>query len=254
MRKIIFKFSLILVLIQFASCISPKKVIYFQEKEGVELNEEVINYEPKIQVGDMLNIIVTSLDGEASLPFNLYETPVGTGNITNAKPIYYKVDSEGKIVFPILGEQKVTELTTKELRKSLTEQISSYVKNPTVTIYIKNFKISVLGAVKNPGIFPVENERISIVEAIGMAGDLNIQGKRKNVLLIREKDGKRTTVNIDLTSRELFSSPYYYLSQNDVIYVEPNNTQIQSSVIGPNVTIIFTTISFFLSFYALFIK
>jgi len=235
----------------FTSCVSNKKMLYFQDVEGVETPTVLENYEPKIQKGDLLNINVSAIDAEAALPFNLYETPVVGTYTSNLKPLYYLVNTDGDIQFPVLGTLKVAGFTSKELTKHLNEQLASYINKPIVNIRLTNFKITVLGEVTKPGTYPVANERISIIEAIGLAGDLTIQGKRTTVTLVREVQGERKFVTIDLTNKKLFNSPYYYLAQNDVIYVEPNKTKINSSAVGSNAGLILSSISTLISLMAI---
>ncbi|MFD1294215.1 polysaccharide biosynthesis/export family protein [Lutibacter holmesii] len=246
-------FSLLITILSVASCASPAKIVYFQDLEGVEVNDTLINYQPKIQVGDLLSINVSAVDAEAALPFNLYETPILGNTATTAKPLTYLVDAEGNIHFPVIGKLNVLDLTTMELNTKLTTILETYIKNPIVNIRFTNFKVTVMGQVKKPGSYEVPNERITIVDAIGLAGDLEIHGKRKNVLLIREQNGKRVFVNLDLTNKELFNSPYYYLAQNDVIYVEPNRTQVNASAVGANTSVILSTISILLSMVTIFL-
>ncbi|MDO9137013.1 MAG: polysaccharide biosynthesis/export family protein, partial [Lutibacter sp.] len=167
------------------------------------------------------------------------------------KPITYLVNSDGDINFPVLGKIKVEGFTIKEITSHLTEALAVYIKNPIVNIRLTNFKVTVLGEVQKPGTYPVPNERISILEAIGLAGDLTIQGKRKNMVLIREQNGKRTFIDIDLTNKEILNSPYFYLAQNDVLIVEPNKTKINSSAVGPNIGVIFASISTLISIIVL---
>ena len=253
MNKIFLKYlQLLFVGLIVTSCVSSKKMVYFQDNEGVELNETIVSFEPTIQTGDLLNITVSALDAAAAVPFNLYETPVSNGSLsTNAKPIHYLVDNEGAINFPVLGRLKVAGSSTKELSKQIINKLKEYLVNPIVNIRLTNFKVTVLGEVKTPGSFVIQNERITIIEAIGLAGDLKIQGKRTSITLIREQEGKRIFVPVDLTSKKLFNSPYYYLAQNDVIYVEPNKTKINSSVVGANTSIIISSISTLISLIAI---
>ncbi len=228
----------------FSSCVSTKKMIYFQPLEkGSIANDSLVSFEPTIGVGDLLSIHVSALDPQAARAFNLVENE--QNGTTSASS--YLVNSIGEIHFPGLGNQKVLGLTSKQLTDSLVLQLSDYIIKPVVNLRLVNFKVTVLGEVKQPGTYPVENERISVLEALGMAGDLTIKGKRTNVLLVREQDGKRQIVPIDLTSIELFNSPYYYLAQNDVIYVAPNKAKLNSSAVGPNIGIIFGSISTLLS-------
>ncbi|MFK5957234.1 MAG: polysaccharide biosynthesis/export family protein [Lutibacter sp.] len=233
--------------ILLVSCVSKQKMVYFQTIEGQELQESIVNYEPKFQIGDLLTINVSAIDAEAVIPFNLFEsTSVGT-----PKPIAYLVDADGDINFPVIGKIKIEGLTSKELTKKLSTLIAVYVKQPIINSRLINFKVTVLGEVKVPGSYAVPNERISIIEAIGLAGDLTIQGERSTVLLVREQEGKRTFIDLDLTNKKLFNSPYFYLAQNDVIYIAPNKTKINSSGVGTNTSILISSISALISLIAI---
>lgn len=230
-----------------ASCVSTQKVVYFQEVAGVEVQEHITIFEPKVQIGDLLNINVSAIDAAAVIPFNLYEsTGVGT-----PKPIDYLVNTDGEINFPVVGKVKVEGATTKQITTNLTKTLRNYLKNPIVNIRVTNFRVTVLGEVKVPGTYTIQNERISIIEAIGLAGDLTIQGKRTTVLLVREQDGKRQFITMDLTNKKLFNSPYYYLAQNDVIYIEPNKAKVNSSAVGTNAGIIISSVSALISLIAI---
>jgi len=231
----------------FSSCVSSKKMVYFQPlEEGVLANDSLMKFEPTLGVGDLLTINVSALDPEVAVAFNLVEQ-----SGTTMRVLPYLVNAVGEVNFPVLGTLKVAGLTTKQLTDQLELQLTEYIVKPVVNIRLTNFKVTVLGEVKKPGTYTVANERISIIEALGLAGDLTIQGKRGNVLLIREEDGKRITVPIDLTSVELFSSSYYYLAQNDVLYIEPNKTKINSSVVGANTSVIFSSISILITIITL---
>ena len=246
-------FQILTVSLLMTSCKSSKKIDYFQDVKGLTVNESLVNFEPEIQVGDFLAINVSALDAEAALPFNLYETPVLVNTIANLVPITYLVNPDGIIFFPVIGELKVGGLTTKELNIKLRKILESYIKSPIVNIRLTNFKVTVLGEVARPGSYSVQNERISVIEAIGLAGDLTIYGERENVILIREQNGKRISVKIDLTNNQLFDSPYFYLSQNDVIYVKPNKTKTNSSAVGPNTGVILSGVSILISLLAIFL-
>lgn len=236
------------------SCASSNKIIYFQGSEVDKNFETLLNFEPHIQVGDILAVNVSAIDAEAAIPFNLYETPITSKTYSNAKPLTYLVNVDGDIHFPVIGKLTVGGLTTKQLTDTLTKVLGDYITQPIVNIRLTNFKITVLGEVKAPGTYAVPNERISIVEALGLAGDLTIHGKRNNVMLVREQDGKRISVVIDLTNKQFFSSPYYYLSQNDVIYVAPNKTKVNSSAVGANTGVVVSSISILISLAALLIR
>jgi polysaccharide export outer membrane protein len=246
-----FIIQIVLLVVLTTSCVSKKKIVYFQDAEGVEVATKLINFEPKIQQGDVLAINVSAVDAEAAIPFNLYETPMIGVTSSNAKPLTYLVNTDGEINFPVIGKVKVAGYSTKDFTKILTTQLADYITKPIVNVRLTNFKITVLGEVKSPGAYPVTNERISIVEAIGLAGDLTIQGKRTEVTLIREQQGERKIVTLDLTSKALFNSPYFYLAQNDVIYVAPNKSKINSSGVGTNTSVILSSISTLISLIAI---
>ena len=251
MKNKIYVIGLLVLLL--TSCASKKGIVYFQDVEGIQVNDTLLNFEPRIQVGDLLLINVSAIDGEAAIPFNLYEAPMIGTAASSIKPLTYLVDAGGHIQFPVIGQLKVVGSTTMELTEKLKTIIEDYIKNPIINIRMTNFRVTVLGQVKAPGTYLVPNERITIVEAIGLAGDLEIHGKRKNVMLIREQNGKRMFVNIDLTNKELFSSPYFFLSQNDVIYVEPNKVQVNASAVGANTGVIISVTSIILSLISIFL-
>ena len=206
------------VLFFLISCKTSNNVTYFQvieQKTSGSITEQNINYEAQICPDDQLSIVVSSIEPNAVAAFN----------ITTPEPTYYLVDSQGCIDFPVLGKLKIVGKTRRELIDFLTEKISIYAKSPIVTIQIRNFKVSVLGEVNRPGSINIPNERVSVLDAIGLAGDLTIYGERSNVVIIRDNNGKKEFKRLDLTSSSIFESPFYYLKQNDVIYVEPNKAR-----------------------------
>lgn len=224
-----------------SSCGSKyRQIPYFQDlKLNNPVNEEVDNFsEQTIQKDDVLGIIVSSSSSEASAVFNNKLTRINNNNddVSAANPINpfegYMVDQKGEIQFPVLGNLKVAGLTTAQLRKMLTDKLNPYLKNPLVIARILNMKISVLGDVARPDVYPVKTERITVLEALALAGDLNVTAKRKTVLLIREQGGKRAYFPIDLNAKALFKSEYYYLKSNDVIYVQPDKTKYAPYDIG----------------------
>lgn len=250
MKHIRIKFCVLAGVLLFSmSCASKKELVYFQEQEQQQLLDSVLIVEPTLQVGDLLTIQVSSIDPIGAATFNLYES----SSVVNSypKPMNYLVKSNGTIAFPVLGDLIVKDKTTKEVTDQLTKALTEYLNKPIVNIRITNFKITVMGEVKVPGTYAVPGERITIIEALGLAGDLTIQAKRNNVLLIREEQGKRTFITIDLTNKKLFNSPYYYLLQNDVVYVEPNKAKINSSAVGSNAGIILSSISTLISLIAI---
>jgi polysaccharide export outer membrane protein len=231
------------------SCTSKKKLVYFNSQEAIKNSETNKNYTPVFRADDLLSITVSAIDQDAVKPFNLVVTQGAGGNLagyTTGLPSVsgYLIDSEGNIDFPVIGKIKLQGLNRMEASELIRNKLKDYINTPIVNIRILNYKITVLGDVKNPGTINIPNERVTLLEALGIAGDLNITGKRKNVLVIRDVDGKKTETRIDLTSKELFSSPVFYLSQNDIVYVEPNRAKINSSVVNAsNVGIVISIVS-----------
>lgn len=217
-----------------SSCNTHKKLVYFQE--GVLSSEQNANYTPVFKTDDLLSIIVSGDDLETTIPFNLapsgspqaLNSGYSTGNIERTG---YLIDNIGNIQMPIIGEIKLSGLTRSEANILITEKLKQYLTNPIVNIQVLNFKISVLGDVKRPGTYKIPNERITLLEAIGLSGDLNITGNRKNVLVIRDVNGIKEEFRIDITSNDIFNSKAYYLEQNDVVYVEPNSAARNNSTV-----------------------
>ncbi|WP_038336274.1 polysaccharide biosynthesis/export family protein [Empedobacter falsenii] len=233
MKNKIFNILFVIVVITISSCASKKELVYFDGNQQSITKYE--DYIPKIQSSDMLAISVSAADIKATEPFNqqsIYQVNSGMQNNPYAK--IYTVDENGYINYPLIGNVKVGGLTRTEAENELKSKISKYIVNPGVNINFTNFRITVLGEVAKPGNFSIPNERVSILDALGMAGDLTINGVRKNIMVIREQNGQKQTYNVDLTSKEILNSPVYYLAQNDVIYVEPNNAKISSSKFTPN--------------------
>ena len=235
-----------------SSCSRYRQIPYFQDlKLSNPVIEEINNFSaPTIQKDDVLGIIVSSASAEASAVFNNKLTRVNSNNedVSAGNPINpyegYLVDGNGEIQFPVLGTLKVAGLTTPQLKKMLIDKLAPYLKNPAVIARIINMKISVLGDVARPDVYPVKTERITVLEALALAGDLTITAKRKEVILIREQDGKRTYIPIDLNSKSLFTSDYYYLKSNDIVYVQPGKTKYAPYDIGHrNATLIVAALS-----------
>jgi polysaccharide export outer membrane protein len=227
--------ALIFIAILFCfSCTSYKDVPYFQDLNQTAITkQEITNYSSLlIQPGDILGISVSSANPEASAVFN-YNLNRVSGDNADRSPqnavIGYLVDADGNIRLPLLGQLKVSGFSTSELDNQLEFKLREYLTKPMVNSRILNFKISVMGDVLKPDVFTINSERVTITEALAMAGDLNVTGIRKNILLIREIDGKREFVPIDLTSKKLFESPYYYLKNNDVLYVTPNRQRVAAT-------------------------
>ncbi len=228
------KICLLLFIVSlFFSCRSQKDVIYFQEspssasksrisfKNFPEENDEskIQTYEPVIRSNDILKIYVSSINREASSFFNPLMNP--DSKVDDPSAFGYLVDAKGFIEMPLIGQIKVSGLTVNAIRDTVKQKLSKYLENPTVRIIFDNFKVSVLGEVNRPGVYVVQNERLTLPEALGLAGDLTIFGNRRNILVIREDEGKREFSRVDLTLREIFKNPFYFLHPNDVIYIEP---------------------------------
>lgn len=225
-------------------CVSNKKMIYFQESDQLKLETSLANFEPAIQPGDFITIHVSANDPLLAQTFNLYETATNTAN---PRMLPYLVDSKGTINFPVLGKLHVGGFTTHQISNHITEALTTYLVAPIVNVRLTNFKISVMGEVKMPGSYTIPNERITIVEALALAGDLTIQAKRKSIMLIREQNGQREFFTVDLTDKSLFNSPYYYLAQNDVIYVQPNKAKVNSSSVGAGTSVLLSSIGILIS-------
>lgn len=218
-----------------SSCGSPKDVIYFQGLGDFETRVDKNSFTPKFKVDDLVNIYISTLDPEASVPFNLFRG-ASEGGI-QAQQVDYLIDKDGEIDFPVVGKIKIAGLSSEELRVLLREKLADYLKDPIINIRLGNFTVTILGQVNRPGTYPVDGERITILEALGLAGDLNLKGVRENVLVIRDFDGTKVTTRIDLTQKEALNSPVYYLTQNDVVYVEPNQSAVTSSTLDNRATI-----------------
>ena len=227
---------LISFFILLISCGTKQDIVYFQDVDIVGSSNAIENYTPTIRTDDMLTITVSALDQDAARPFNLPMVAFsGDGaDIGRATMQSYLVDSNGNIDFPVLGTIKLAGLSRIQATELIKDMLIDYIKNPIVIVRIINYKVTVLGEVAGPGSFTIQNERITILEALGLAGDMTINAERKNILVIREQDGKKTYYRIDITSETVFNSPAYYLAQNDVIYVEPNNSRVKSSTVGPS--------------------
>ena len=228
-----------LCLIAFlASCSAPKEVLYLQDIASIKEENIDKNYEVIIHKDDLLAILVNSKDPELALPFNMPVVTYQIGAQTTAQQrlLGYLVDQNGDIDFPILGKIHVEGLTRMQVTELIKQKLMSedLIKDPIVTVQFLNFKVSVMGEVTRPGTFDISGDRITLLEALSMAGDLTIYGRRDRVAVIREKDGKRRILYHDLRSSDIFQSPCYYLQQNDIVYVEPNKAKTGQSRINSN--------------------
>jgi polysaccharide export outer membrane protein len=228
---ILIVFSCLLIV----SCkVHTEKYIYFQHKNADTLAiiansvSNTTSEHTVFQPDDLVAITVSSIDPEAARPFVMGLSSKGDVSKGDNAPGYL-IDADGNIDFPLIGTVNILGLNRIQATVLLKEKIKSYVKDPIVHISLQNFKITILGEVSKPGVYTMNHERISVPEALGLAGDLTINGVRHNVLLIRDEEGIKREIRIDLTSRDIFRSPYYYLHQNDILYVEPSKSKITST-------------------------
>ena len=233
--------ALVAVVLLAPSCATKKDILYFQNIEEVEPKAQTTQYEAVIKKDDRLTIVVSGPDKTVTAPYNLtlgeMSTTSGSGSSTNPEnaTLTYLVDPEGNINFPILGTIHVEGMTRNQLVNYLQTEIGKDVKDPIVYVAIKNYKITVLGEVRSPGTYTMDSEKITILQALGRAGDLNLTAERDGILLIREENGVERHYNIDLKSADLLNSPYFYLQQNDVIYVPASASRVASATMATGI-------------------
>ncbi|MGC3978944.1 MAG: polysaccharide biosynthesis/export family protein [Paludibacteraceae bacterium] len=227
----------VLIILIVSGCASQKELSYFNtvnknSADSINAFFKAKN-ESRISVGDQLSIIVSGPDPKAVVAFN---SPIVSYYSPNSDVIYgqptlqpYLVDVDGNVNMPQIGKLKLQGLKKSEAVELITQKLEPFLKNPIVTIGFVNYKITVLGEVLRPGQYPITNERITLLDALGLAGDMTIYGKRDNVLIARENNGKLEFARLNLNTDEIFKSPYYYLQQNDVVYIEPNGAKAISS-------------------------
>ena len=254
--------TILMVAFTLASCQSYKRVPYLQSYESLtdkgykeivinEVNQQDTLYDARIQPKDLLSITVNTSDPQAAAPFNL--TMQTSINVAQANSTYvtsqptlqqYLVNNEGEIDFPVIGKLKIGGLTKTAAEKLVREQLRPYLKEtPIVTVRMSNYKISVIGEVNHPGTFTINNEKVNLFEALAMAGDMTVYGIRSNVKLIREdNNGQRNIISLNLNEQNILHSPYYYLQQNDILYVTPNKTKAKNASISNSTTIWFSVV------------
>lgn len=228
-------FSLLFVVLFATSCVSTQKATYFNNAEDttfVTRPDEA--FEAPILKNDILSVTISSANAEASALFNTtnsYQTSTTTSTGTTTSASGYLVSNDGFIQLPILGNVKAAGITRKQLKMDITNMLldKKLLIDPIVTVRYLNFEVTVIGEVEHPTVINVPNERITMIKALGLAGDITIYGKKDNVLLIRENDGKRKIKRINLNSKNFLTSSYYYLQPNDVIYVEANKEKVASA-------------------------
>lgn len=242
----------LLSMLMLHGCTSTKKTVYFQGIDEINMVGAINDYEVRIMPNDNLHITVSALNPEVAEIFN----SMNMSRVTNVSRetlnvMGYLVDSEGYINFPVVGRVMLGGKTKSEAIGYMTGLISNYIDDPIVNIRFMNYKVTILGEVAKPGTYTINDERVTLLEAIGMAGDLTIYGKRQNVLIARETDGVKSYHRIDLTSPEVFTSDYYFLQQNDIVYVQPNKARAGSSTYNQNLSIGVSLISLAITVVAL---
>ena len=250
-------------MVLLSGCSAAKKVPYFKNIDSISLAASKGLYDARIMPKDLLSIAVVTSDQETSRPFNLFANmPSSTGATGGSNSVIstvqqYLVNNEGEINFPVVGKLKVVGLTNSECEKLIFDKIKPYFsaeENPVVTVRLSSYRVVLAGAVKSPGVVPVTNEKMSIMEAIASAGDLTIFGKRDNVLLIRENpDGQKEIHRLNLNDANLINSPYYYVQQNDYIYVEPNKVEANNAYVSATTSLWMSFLSVGLSLTGLLI-
>ena len=261
----IIHYPLFFIIVFFSSCLSHKELINFRTGEepvptlSSLSKQDILNQvDIKLQANDVLAIIIASPDGILATPYNIVPTQMATQIISAVSPATYLVNSEGFVDLPAIGHIKIAGLTVKEVREAILVLVSKEIINPSVNVRLINFKISVLGEVLRPGTIQVVSERITILEALSDAGDFTPYSNRHHVMVIREKNGVREFGEIDLKDTKFFTSPYYFLQQNDVIYVEPTkgkiaqiqqpvNTYLQPIVSGLSIIATLTSLIYLIS-------
>ena len=242
-----------------SSCSSSRQVSYLQ-KLNEEFRDTLIEYDARIMPKDLLTISVSCSEPEAALPFNLVvpasQTGINSTNLVSQPTLQnYLVNNQGEIVFPVLGTLKVGGMTTQETSELIVGKLERYLKErPIVTVRLVNYKISVIGEVSRPGVYTVNNEQVNVFEAVAMAGDLTIYGKRDNVRIIRTVDGKQKLITINLNDENIIYSPDFYLRQNDIVYVEPNKAKKQSANIGSSTNLLISITSILISLAGLMVN
>jgi polysaccharide export outer membrane protein len=256
-RRIYLALSLLVLSTFFFSCVSNKKIAYLKDvpdsTAGFNVSEDVYT-DPLIQPDDIMSITIQTIDPQTSVLISQIPAPIPSVGTSSASSIGgqvvtgFLVDRDGIVELPMIGKIKLGGMSTFQARDLIGEKASRYFKNPTVQVRYANYKITVLGEVAKPGTYTIPNEKASILDIIGLAGDLTIFGKRENVLLIRESGKKKDFARFDLNSSNIFKSPYFYLKQNDIIYVEPNKAKVATTNAARTqaFTIIISVLSFFI--------
>jgi polysaccharide export outer membrane protein len=240
-------FLFIIITSILTSCATRKQIVYFQDIDALNLQQINQTFEPIIEPNDILHISISSISEEVIKPF--LKTPSPTANVGNTNPGLqgYLVSKDGLIRFPVIGDVQVAGDTREQVIEKLKSKLTEYVKDVVVDVRIMNFDVTILGEVNNPGKFNVKDERVTLPEAIALAGDFSEDGRRDQVTVIREIDGVRQVARIDFTKADFFSSPFYFLKQNDVVYIEPTLKGVRKSGFIPDVPALLSLVTIVLS-------
>lgn len=261
--KVFIRLIFFLMILSMTGCSSYKKIPYMMDSSEYMLQDRVDNqlYDARIMPKDLLTITVSSTEPESAIPFNLTVPTIqnNTQNTyTTSQPVLqtYLVDNKGDIDFPVLGKLHLGGMTKSQAELHIVEKLKdSFKETPIVNVRLVNYKVSVLGEVNRPGTFTVANEKINIFEALALAGDMSVYGKRDNVKLLREyNNGKKEIITLDLNKSDVINSPYFYLQQNDVIYVEPNKAKAKNADIGQSTTLLLSGTSILISLASLIVN
>lgn len=262
MKKFFLPIVVLTMVVLLGSCSSGKDVPYFQNIDDISLAGSKGLYDAKIMPKDMLTITVSTTDPAAAAPFNLSvgNTVGASGQLSNGGGNLqgYLVDNDGNINFPVIGHMHVQGMTKSQCQDMIREKLLPFMaatENPIVTVRMSSYRVTVTGEVNRPGVIPVSTEKMSIVEALAQAGDLTVYGKRDNIMLIREDEtGQKKMVRLNMNDANLINSPYYYLQQNDIIYVQPNSVKAKNAGIGPSTTLWFSFIGIVTSISSLLVN
>lgn len=238
---------IILATISLLSCATKKQILYFQDAETLDSTDIQKAFEPLIEQNDILYISISSIDETVVKPFNRNTGLEGNINQSNPGLQGYLVNTEGNINFPVLGTLTVAGKNRTEVEDMLKTLLLEYIKDVVVDVRIMNFKVTVLGEVNNPGVYTIRNERVTIPEALGLAGDLTEDGSRVDVTIIREEAGKRVVSRVDITQTDFYTSKFFFLKQNDVVYVQPSLKGVKKSGFIPSIPALLSFVTVVLS-------
>lgn len=244
MKKLLIPFASFAFLLLICSCAGSKKVAYLQNADEISLADSKGLYDARIMPKDMLTVTVSTITPEAAKPFNLTVANTSESSSASVGIQSYLVDNDGNINFPVVGHIHVVGLTKNQCQDLIRDKVKPYLaetENPVVTVRMSSYHVTVLGEVNGPKVIPVTTEKMNILEALASAGDLTVYGKRNNVMLIREDaTGEKSVHRLNLNDANLINSPYYYLQQNDIVYVQPNGVKAKGASIGPSTSLWFS--------------